>query len=360
MTSEECARIEELISAMQDSAATPEEVARVERHTAGCARCRATGAAYQRVDQQVRRYIMATPVPEIAAPWRNEPLVVPTRPGAGGIGHWRITLAGLATIFVLLLGATVLTFRPFGISPGRPEAVATEHAQFAASNPVSATAVAPAAGLPTAAAAIAPAAPAGGGSGPAGAAPAASAAPNAGAAGGAAPTPAGARSAASAAPASAPAPSAAASSIPAASAAPRPSTAPAAAPPAAGTAATPPVATPRPAAIDGATINPAQAFGLAGATSLTICRPDCDAQAQEAEVLRRVVAALDRQLAPAFVPPSTVPIPYVTLRFRLANGQQLDIGYYLQVNILQLPENRGTFAAPPELIAALAGSLPAR
>ena len=97
MTTDECARIEELISAMQDNAATPEEVARVERHIAGCARCRATAAAYQRVDQQVRRYIMATPVPEIAAPWRNEPLIVPVRRGGAGLGHWRITLVGLAT-----------------------------------------------------------------------------------------------------------------------------------------------------------------------------------------------------------------------------------------------------------------------
>jgi hypothetical protein len=72
--------------------------------------------------------------------------------------------------------------------------------------------------------------------------------------------------------------------------------------------------------------------------------------------LQRVVVALNQPLAPKFVPPSTVTIPYVTLRFRLADGQQLDIGYYLQVNILQMPDGKGTFAAPPDLIAALAGS----
>jgi hypothetical protein len=78
-------------------------------------------------------------------------------------------------------------------------------------------------------------------------------------------------------------------------------------------------------------------------------------------VLRRVVAALDRPLPPAPpVPPSTVTIPYVTLRFTLADGQVVDIGYYLQINLLQLPQGRGLVAAPEDLIAALAGAVAPR
>jgi putative zinc finger protein len=348
MTTDEHAEIEALISALQDNAATPEEVARVERHIAGCARCRATAAAYLRVDQQVRRYIMATPVPEIATPWHNEPLIVPVRRGGAGLGHWRITLVGLATIFVLLLAGSLLTFRSLGLGQPARESNPTSVAQVASGAAPTATTV-PATGLPTAAAALVPA--------PA-AAPAASAAPanSAVPAAGGAPAPAASSaprsasgSAASAAPSAAPAASAAASA------------APAQAPPAATPAPTRAAAsgTARPGstpAFDTPAFNPVQAYRLASATSLTICRPACDAQPQPADVLQKVVAALDQPLAPAFVPPSTVTIPYVTLRFTLADGQQIDLGLYAQVYILQMPDGKGTFAAPPDLVAALAGS----
>src|SRR6187402_162997 len=72
---DEHARIEELLSSMQDGAATPDEVAQVQRHLATCAQCRATAAAFEQIDRQVKRYLMVTPVPEMASPWRNEPLV---------------------------------------------------------------------------------------------------------------------------------------------------------------------------------------------------------------------------------------------------------------------------------------------
>ena len=85
---DEHARIEELLSAMQDGAATPEEVALVQRHLATCAQCRATAAAFEQIDRQVRRYLIATPVPEMAAPWRNEPLVVVAPQRRGSPGHW--------------------------------------------------------------------------------------------------------------------------------------------------------------------------------------------------------------------------------------------------------------------------------
>ena len=62
MTIDECAHIEEILSAMQDGAATPEERAQAERHISGCARCQATATAFGQIDRQVRRYLMATPV----------------------------------------------------------------------------------------------------------------------------------------------------------------------------------------------------------------------------------------------------------------------------------------------------------
>ncbi len=92
------------------------------------------------------------------------------------------------------------------------------------------------------------------------------------------------------------------------------------------------------------------------ATALTICRPACDASAQPAELLRQVVAALDRPLLPGPpVPPATVTIPYVTLRFALADGRTVDLGYYLQINELQLPDGKGLVMASPEFVAAVAG-----
>jgi hypothetical protein len=108
-------------------------------------------------------------------------------------------------------------------------------------------------------------------------------------------------------------------------------------------------------------VNPAQEFRLNTATALTICRPACDEQAQPPDVLRQVVAALDQPLPPAPpVSPSTVTIPYVTLRFTLADGQQVDIGYYPQINQLQLPDGRPPVVAPVELVAALAGAVAPR
>ncbi|MFN8517688.1 MAG: zf-HC2 domain-containing protein, partial [Chloroflexia bacterium] len=107
---DEHARIEELLSAMQDGAATPEEVAQVQRHLATCAQCRATATAFEQIDRQVKRYLMATPVPEMASPWRNEPLIVVAPRRRGNPGHWRATTVGLALIFALLFAGTALTF----------------------------------------------------------------------------------------------------------------------------------------------------------------------------------------------------------------------------------------------------------
>ncbi|MDP9371587.1 MAG: zf-HC2 domain-containing protein, partial [Chloroflexota bacterium] len=78
----DCSRIAELLSAAQDGAATPEERALIDRHLAGCADCRATADAYRRVDERVRLFLQGTPVPPIAAPWRE----VVARPG------WRATV----------------------------------------------------------------------------------------------------------------------------------------------------------------------------------------------------------------------------------------------------------------------------
>ncbi|HEY8599567.1 MAG TPA: zf-HC2 domain-containing protein, partial [Thermomicrobiales bacterium] len=142
MTIEECAQIEETLSAMQDGAATPEERARAERHIVGCARCQATTAAFGQVDRQVRRYLMATPVPEIGTPWRAEPLVLLQRRGTK-LGHWRVTAVGLAAIFVMLLTASILTFRPFANS--QPQSAGSARSTAAADTGGGAPAAAPAA-----------------------------------------------------------------------------------------------------------------------------------------------------------------------------------------------------------------------
>src|SRR5688500_17282327 len=99
----ECAQMEALICAAQDGAATPEERARVERHLAGCADCRASAAAFRRVDDELKRYLRLTPVPAIVRPWRNAR--ARRAPLSGG---WRLTIAGLATALVLLLGTAII------------------------------------------------------------------------------------------------------------------------------------------------------------------------------------------------------------------------------------------------------------
>ncbi len=300
MTIDECAHIEELLSAMQDGAVTPEERARAERHINGCARCQATAAAFGQVDRQVRRYLMATPVPEIGAPWRTEPLVLPQRRGTSA-GHWRVTAVGLAAIFVMLLTASILTFRPFANNQQQSASIA--RSTVAADTLGGAPAAAPAASS----------APAAGQS--------ASAAPTAAAAAAAiqsAPTREAARSANSAAPATA-------------------------------------------AAAGGAQFNPTQLFQLADSASLTVCRPDCETQPQPEALRATVVASLNRPLttvAPSS--PTAEPERYLTLRFTLKNGQQVDIGYYPQAQRLQLPNGRGLVISPPELATALAEVIPPR
>ena len=339
---DEHARIEELLSSMQDGAATPEEAAQVRRHLAACARCRATAAAYQQIDRQVRRYLMATPVPEIATPWRNEPLVTVAPRGRGNLGHWRVTTVGLALIFVLLFAGTALTF--FNRN-NNPEAGQASGGVPAAVNLTGTQETSIALAAPSAAASAA-----------------ASAAPAA-AAGAAAPSPA-ARSAASTAPAASAAASAAASTRPASAAASAASASAAAA--AVIPTAQPPVGAPpapqgTPAATDSAQVNPVQIFGLNTATALTLCRPDCQAAVQSPEVLRAVVAALDRPLSAAPpLPTSAVPFDVVTLRFTLPDGGEIDVGYFTELGVLELPESRGLVAAPPELASALAGVLPPR
>jgi predicted anti-sigma-YlaC factor YlaD len=333
---DEHARIEELLSSMQDGAATPDEVAQVQRHLATCAQCRATAAAFEQIDRQVKRYLMATPVPEMASSWRSEPLVAVAPRRRGNMGHWRVTTVGLSLIFALLFAGTALTFFT---RDGQQEVTQVGNVPSAGAVAFAVTATQESTGtsFSTAASAVPAAA----------AAPAASAA----AAGGTAPSTA--RSAASAAP-SAAASRASASAVASAAAGVPPPLAPAATPaasaPANGT-----------ATADSSIVNPTQAFRLNTATALTICRPECDAQAQSPEVLRRVVAALDRPLPPAPpVTPSPVTIPYVTLRFTLADGQVVDIGYYLQINVLQLPQGRGLVIAPEDLVTALAGAVAPR
>lgn len=313
MTIDECAHIEELLSALQDGAATPEERAQVERHIAGCARCQATAAAFGRVDRQVRRYLMATPVPEIAAPWRSEPLVLPQRRGER-LGHWRVTVVGLAAIFVMLLTASILTFRPF--ANDRQQSAGFANPTIAADTRGGAPAAAPAASsapansAPTAAVAAAPVQPA--------------------------PTrEAAARSASGAvAPATAAA-AAAASGAPAAT----------------GTRQQAPMAA---GVVE--QINPAQRLRLSEAAELTICRPSagwCDTQPRSAEEQANIVALLNRPLARLAPPTATGSDQVVVLTFRFASGEQQILVYQYTTQRLTLPGNVDVQASP-ELATTLA------
>lgn len=318
MTIDECAHIEEILSAMQDGAATSEERAQAERHVSGCARCQATAAAYRQVDRQVRRYLMATPVPETGAPWRTEPLVLPQRRGTP-TGHWRVTAVGLAAIFVMLLTASILTFRPFATT--QPQS-----ASFA---------------QPTTAADARGGAPA--------AAPAASSAPMTGGAASAAPT------TAAAAVAIQPAPT---QETAARSGAVAPATAAAAA---AGGALPAPAATgtrqQAPMAAGGVEqINPAQRLRLTEAATLTICRPSagwCDTQSRTAEERASIVAVLNRPLMRLALPAATGNDQAMVLTFRFASGEEQVLTYRYTTQRLTLPGSVD-LQASPELVATLA------
>lgn len=329
-------RIEELLSVMQDGAATPEEEALVARHLAGCARCRATAAAYRRVDERVVAYMRATPVPEMAPAWRA---AAGRRSGrwtiGGGRGGLRVALVGVATVLLLLLGASALVQRAGNrdgpVAESQADTGAPAAAQAPARSAAGATAVTTAAAAP--AAAPAPTRGAGAAGAPrAAATTGAAAAPTAAAVGTsdptqtAAPTRAGAAAAATA-PAVTTAPSANGGAFPAA---------PAAAPPVA------------------ARLNPVQRYDLAGAASLTLCLPLCEAEPRPGEVRDAVVRALDRDLALAGAPrePGGPPI---TLRFAFDDGRQVEIAYDRGARLLRLPDGAGYVVAPPELTDALVG-----
>lgn len=317
MTINECAHVEEILSAMQDGAATPEERAHAERHISGCARCRTTAAAFGQIDRQVRRYLMATPVPEIGAPWQVEPLVLPQRRGTT-MGHWRVTAVGLAAIFVMLLTASILTFRPSTTNQ-------QESASFARS-----TAAADTSGGAPAAAPAASSVPAAGQS--------ASAVPTSAAAAAIqpAPTQESARSASGgAAPATAAAAAASAPQSPAAT----------------GTHQQAPMAA---GAVE--QINPAQRLRLSEAATLTICRPKagwCDTQPRTAEQQARIVALLNRPLARLAPPAATGNDQVIVLTFRFASGEQQVLVYQDTTQRLTLPGNID-LQGSPELAAILA------
>jgi len=322
-------RVEELLSALQDGAATPAEEALVARHLAGCVRCRATAAAYQRVNERVVAYLRATPVPELTPTWR----AAADRPAGrwtigGGRGGLRVALVGVATILLLLLGTSAIVQRAGNRAGQTAESRADAGQATGATAPARSAAGATAAAT-TAAAAMAPAPTA------AAAAATTSAPPPAAAAAAAGPTTVAAQPAAPPAPAAA---TRAATTAPSAAggAAPPAGTAPAAAPAAA------------------TRINPVQRYGLASAASLTLCLPLCEAEPRPEELREAVVRALDRDLAPAGPPREPGGSP-ITLQFALGDGRLVDIVYDRGARLLRLPDGGGYLVAPPELADALAG-----
>lgn len=146
MTSNDCAHIEELISVRLDGAATPDELAQIARHLDDCADCQTTVAAFAQVDQRVRTYLHATPVPEIAA-------ARPAARRAGGFARWRPATIALTTILILI-AASVLTFRAFNLPTGPAQQVSAPQSAYTTSGGAAAPTAAGAAigaAVPTAA-----------------------------------------------------------------------------------------------------------------------------------------------------------------------------------------------------------------
>jgi len=311
MTEQDCAQIEELISAHMDGATTPEEDARIERHLGDCADCRATALAFARVDHEVSDYLRATPVPAIGTPWREErraPVAIP-----GRFARWRSATIALTTTLVLVV-ASILAFGAFrgntqpSVQTSAPQSAYTS----GGAAPSTAASTAPrvaASAAPTAAASAAPAA-----------------AP-------AMPPASGARATATS---NAPAPAsggvAGSFGTPAASAA-------ASSAPSRAAAGSPP------------TLNPVQALRLDTATSVAVCQPDCTSSPQGADTFKRIVAILNTALPVANAPTPQGDAKTVLLRFTLADGTQVELQYLpsmpggdLTPGRLKLPDDRSTIA----------------
>jgi predicted anti-sigma-YlaC factor YlaD len=309
----ECDQIEELLSALQDGAVTAAEQSRVERHLADCADCRASAAAFQRVDERLRRYLQLTPVPPIDAPWRQERSHFARWLALFGSGRARITLAGVTTVVILIVAARLLAGGP----GGKTTEVATDSG--AVPQIMSATAAAGAA------------VPASGGAGAAKAQPTAPAglaanAPVSQAA-------SGASSAATQPPQPRAAAGAARVASPAASAAAPAGAAPAASP-----------------AFAATTINLAQRYHLASAVSLTLHTATTAGAPLPADQQAAVVQALNEPVAPRA---ATSPASSTTeLHFAFADGQQVVLTYEPLTDTVRLPDG-STFAAPPTLAAVL-------
>ncbi len=318
MTTDNCAQIEELLSARMDGATSPAEDARIERHLDDCADCQATALAFGRVDHEVGAYLRATPVPAIGTPWREArrtPLFI-----QGLLAQWRPATLALTTILVLV-AASVLAFNTFGGNTAQRQETSAPQSAYTTGGaaPSSAASTAPraaASAAPTAAAAAAPAA------APAIVPPAPSTAPSAAPAAGARSTPASGGSAGSASSA----PSSTPSGVPMLGA---------------GNATDP--------------VNPVQQLRLATATMLAVCQPDCTASPQGGKTLTEVIALLDRPLprVTTATPPATATADAVptVLRFTLADGQQVELRYAPEAGQLGLPD--GTLLLAPSALRDL-------
>ncbi len=310
MTPHDCAQIEELLSARMDGATSPEEDARIERHLRDCADCQATALAFTRVNREVGAYLRATPVPAIGTPWRGTrraPLLV-----QGLLARWRPTTLALTTILVLIV-ASVVAFGAFRGNTGRTEQTSAPQSAYTTSGAAPSTA---ASAAPRAAASTAPTA----------AAAVPSAAPS---------------TAPPAAPVLAPSVGARAT-VPSGGSAGAASSAPSAAPhdTANGAAGSYPVY-----------LNLVQTLNLNTATSVAICRPDCTVSPRGAETFSRILPLLDAYL-PLVSPPAQADSWSITLRFALADGQQVELRYDPSTDRLRLPSGQ-VVLAPKALGEAL-------
>lgn len=121
---------------------------------------------------------------------------------------------------------------------------------------------------------------------------------------------------------------------------------------------------------DGATVNPAEFYGLAQTETFRLCWPHCDMQPVTVAFRDAVVAALDVELALRPLDKHPTPPPaveqfdatgeFVWITFGYLEPGWPTIGFYFdrENGLLLLPDNAGWVDAPPELAAVMEGVKP--
>lgn len=107
----ECDAYREQMSLWLDNQLTPDDIRRIEAHTATCASCRAALSAWQRIDRLLASVPMASPAPGFATRFQAR-LVTRRRRYRTWAG---LTTLGLTTLVLFLGGAVLLALSGLAI-----------------------------------------------------------------------------------------------------------------------------------------------------------------------------------------------------------------------------------------------------